>query len=221
VWLANGSSARVKKPLQPLLLIPNYKIPTALGDDVYLTFWGSSDVNHVETHELLSWSFFSSGISEPSTVLSSQTQFYSTKATTWAGVTTGLLAALFILWSIFRFARPSRFQYYSKLKYTEGPHVFLYAELRKATQNFDEKNILGTGGSGSVYNAVKQINFSKSKQAEALFHAEVSSLGQIRHRNVVQLHGCQEKGRLLLVYEYMPNGCLNEWLHKSDGHFQH
>jgi len=106
--------------------------------------------------------------------------------------------------------------------------VFSYAELRKATRNFDDRNLLGRGGSGSVYKgsfetpggsrfvAVKQIRFSEPKQAESLFHAEVVSLGQIRHRNVVQLLGwCQEKGRLMLVYDFMPNGALSEWIHTS------
>jgi serine/threonine protein kinase len=68
--------------------------------------------------------------------------------------------------------------------------------------------------------AVKQINY-ESKNAESFFRAEISSLGQIRHRNVVQLQGwCHEKGRLLLVYDFMPNGGLNEWLHQSGGNFK-
>jgi len=70
---------------------------------------------------------------------------------------------------------------------------------------------------GGILFAVKQINMSESTQAKSLFHAEVASLGQIRHRNVVKLQGwCQEKGKLLLVYDYMSNGTLYDWLYKNN-----
>jgi len=222
VRLANGSNPGAKKPLQPLLLIPHYKMSKELTDDVYLTFWGSSDLNHVEAHELLSWSFYSSGVSQ--SIPSSQILFHFSQGRKWAGITIGLLGtvvALGILWSISRFAWPSRNH---RSKTLGVPREFSYKELRKATGNFDQRNLLGSGGSGTVYRgslegghlvAVKQINFSESKHAESAFHAEVSSLSQIRHRNVVQMQGwCQEKGQLLLVYDYMANGCLNAWIHK-------
>ncbi|KAJ8636688.1 hypothetical protein MRB53_010955 [Persea americana] len=45
------------------------------------------------------------------------------------------------------------------------------------------------------------------------FVAEIVSLGQLRHRNLVQLLGyCRRKGELLLVYDFMPNGSLDKFL---------
>ncbi|KAK1316149.1 L-type lectin-domain containing receptor kinase IV.1 [Acorus calamus] len=46
------------------------------------------------------------------------------------------------------------------------------------------------------------------------FVAEIISMGQLRHRNIVQLLGyCRRrKGELLLVYEYMPNSSLDKFL---------
>ncbi|KAL1208235.1 putative L-type lectin-domain containing receptor kinase II.1 [Cardamine amara subsp. amara] len=43
--------------------------------------------------------------------------------------------------------------------------------------------------------------------------AEIASMGRLRHKNLVQLLGyCRRKGELLLVYDYMPNGSLDDYL---------
>jgi serine/threonine protein kinase len=48
------------------------------------------------------------------------------------------------------------------------------------------------------------------------FIAEFVSLGRLQNRNLVQLLGyCRRKGELLLVYEYMPNGSLDKYLHNG------
>ncbi|KAM5560500.1 hypothetical protein ABKV19_021588 [Rosa sericea] len=42
------------------------------------------------------------------------------------------------------------------------------------------------------------------------FAAEIESLGQLRHKNLVNLQGwCKKKTDLLLVYDYIPNGSLD------------
>ncbi|XP_073391290.1 L-type lectin-domain containing receptor kinase IX.1 isoform X2 [Physcomitrium patens] len=108
------------------------------------------------------------------------------------------------------------------LEHLKGPRTFTYKELRKATRNFDETMILGSGGSGAVYKgilspsgiviAVKRPRH-KSGSGEKAFVAEASSVSQIRHRNLLQLLGwCQEENNYLLVYEYMSNGSLDGWL---------
>lgn len=49
------------------------------------------------------------------------------------------------------------------------------------------------------------------------FMAEIAILGHLRHRNLVQLIGyCRHRQELLLVYDYMPNGSLDMYLHKKD-----
>lgn len=114
--------------------------------------------------------------------------------------------------------------------YLKGPCIFLYKELLKATKNFNEK--LGSGGYGTIYKgnlegydnpfvAGKHTCY-ESKHAETTFLTEISRLSQICHRNVVQSHGWgHEKGQLLLVYDYMPNGGLNEWLHESSSNHEY
>ncbi|KAL5747902.1 hypothetical protein ACOSQ2_025199 [Xanthoceras sorbifolium] len=106
-----------------------------------------------------------------------------------------------------------------------GPHRFSYKTLYKATKGFKDKELIGKGGFGKVYGgvlpssneriAVKRVSHD-SKQGMKEFVTEIVSLGRLRHRNLVQLHGyCRRKGELLLVYDYVPNGRLDKILHSD------
>ncbi|XP_030492307.2 L-type lectin-domain containing receptor kinase S.4 [Cannabis sativa] len=103
-----------------------------------------------------------------------------------------------------------------------GPHRFSYHELKKATRGFRDKEVIGFGGFGRVYKgtlpntkiqvAVKRISH-ESKQGIREFVSEISTIGRLRHRNLVQLLGwCRRRGDLLLVYDFMPNGSLDKYL---------
>ncbi|XP_042408324.1 receptor-like protein kinase HSL1 [Zingiber officinale] len=90
------------------------------------------------------------------------------------------------------------------------------------------ENLIGKGGSGEVYRidisnhtsmtvAVKKIwNTRKTDwKMEKAFEAEVKILGEIRHANIVKLLCCiSNADSKLLVYEYMENGSLDQWLHR-------
>ncbi|KAF8647385.1 hypothetical protein HU200_065383 [Digitaria exilis] len=103
------------------------------------------------------------------------------------------------------------------------PKVFDYKELKKGTNDFDEKMKLGQGGYGVVYRAtvpgekgqnlevaVKQFSGANTKGQED-FLAELSIINRLRHRNLVKLVGwCHQNNVLLLVYDYMPNGSLDK-----------
>ncbi|RZB59414.1 G-type lectin S-receptor-like serine/threonine-protein kinase SD2-2 [Glycine soja] len=99
--------------------------------------------------------------------------------------------------------------------------VFSYKELQLATRGFSEK--VGHGGFGTVFQgelsdasvvAVKRLERPGGGEKE--FRAEVSTIGNIQHVNLVRLRGfCSENSHRLLVYEYMQNGALNVYLRKE------
>ncbi|XBI88796.1 hypothetical protein VPH35_026712 [Triticum aestivum] len=115
---------------------------------------------------------------------------------------------------IYIFVRRRRLKYsevHEDWKVPFGPNRFSYKDLFHATEGFSDKNLLGTGGFGSVYKgvlrkpvmevAVKRMSHD-SRQGVREFIAEMVSIGRLRHQNIMQLFGyCRRKGELLLVYE--------------------
>nr|XP_018450332.1 PREDICTED: probable LRR receptor-like serine/threonine-protein kinase At1g56140 isoform X2 [Raphanus sativus] len=101
------------------------------------------------------------------------------------------------------------------------PYTFTYSELKSATQDFDPSNKLGEGGFGPVYKgklndgrevAVKLLSVG-SRQGKGQFVAEIVAISAVQHRNLVKLYGCCYEGdHRLLVYEYLPNGSLDQAL---------
>ncbi|GAB2291252.1 hypothetical protein Dimus_025512 [Dionaea muscipula] len=97
-----------------------------------------------------------------------------------------------------------------------------FKELESATGGFSGDNVIGEGGYGIVYRgvlddgsvvAIKNLLNNKG-QAEKEFKVEVEAIGKVRHKNLVGLIGCCIEGaKRLLVYEYVENGNLEQWLH--------
>ncbi|XP_008775313.3 receptor-like kinase TMK4 [Phoenix dactylifera] len=103
----------------------------------------------------------------------------------------------------------------------QGMHMSIRS-LRRATNNFNEENILGRGGFGVVYKgelngtliAVKRsrVDLTGTKGNDE-FKAEIDVLSKVRHRHLVALLGYYDDGNeRLLVYEYMPGGTLEQHL---------
>ncbi|XP_062176934.1 probable serine/threonine-protein kinase PIX13 isoform X2 [Alnus glutinosa] len=107
--------------------------------------------------------------------------------------------------------------------------IFGFAELKSATRNFRADTVLGEGGFGTVYKgwldekgpsktgsgtviAVKKLN-SESMQGFEEWQSEVNFLGRLSHPNLVKLLGyCWEDKELLLIYEFMQKGSLENHL---------
>ncbi|KAE8732894.1 Detected protein of unknown function [Hibiscus syriacus] len=105
-----------------------------------------------------------------------------------------------------------------------------YQSILRATDGFSTQNLLGSGSFGSVYKgilegsgaaiAVKVLDLL-NRGASRSFVAECEALKNIRHRNLVKvltaISGVDYQGNdfKALVYEFMENGSLEDWLHPS------
>ncbi|KAL4303641.1 hypothetical protein GQ457_10G000210 [Hibiscus cannabinus] len=109
---------------------------------------------------------------------------------------------------------------YSFLRKVAGvPVKFRHKELEDATDNF--RSLLGKGSSASVFKgilgdgtsvAVKRIDGEEHGEKE--FRSEVAAIASVQHVNLVHLMGycCLPGGPRFLVYEFIPNGSLDNWI---------
>ncbi|TVU21841.1 hypothetical protein EJB05_31510, partial [Eragrostis curvula] len=107
-----------------------------------------------------------------------------------------------------------------------------YHALANGTDGFSEANLLGRGSFGAVYKctfqdeatttAVKVFNPEQSGSTKS-FVAECEALRRVRHRCLLKIITCcssinhQGQEFKALVFEFMHNGSLNEWLHPQSG----
>lgn len=105
-------------------------------------------------------------------------------------------------------------------------HWYTLRELENATNCFAQGNVIGEGGYGIVYYGVLDDNtqvavknlFNNRGQAEKEFRVEVEAIGRVRHKSLVRLIGyCAEGAQRMLVYEYVNNGNLEQWIHGEVG----
>ncbi|KAG1362372.1 putative serine/threonine-protein kinase [Cocos nucifera] len=105
-------------------------------------------------------------------------------------------------------------------------HWYTLREMEDATGGFAEATVIGKGEYGIVYRGVLADNtmvaiknlLNNRGQAEKEFRMVVETIGRIRHKNLVSLLGyCVEGAYRMLVYEYVDNGNLDQWLHGDVG----
>ncbi|XP_016499557.1 L-type lectin-domain containing receptor kinase VII.1-like [Nicotiana tabacum] len=227
----------MKRPKQPLLdFLLN--LSQVFKDEMYVGFTASTG-SLAQGHKILAWSFSNSNFSISDALITHglpsfelpKDPVYRSK-----GFIVGMTISLFFLVmvtsvaSLFLIKRNRRIK--REKECTEDweleywPHRITYQEIDAATKGFADDNVIGVGGNGKVYKgvltggsevAVKRISHENSEEGRQ-FLTEISSLGRLKHRNLVALRGWCKKGggSLILVYDYMENGSLDKKLFECD-----
>ncbi|CAN6335097.1 unnamed protein product [Urochloa humidicola] len=242
--------------LEPPLLsytvdLSSLLLEESLGEPAYYAGLSASTGGNTGTrHQVLAWSFSLHGPAQPFnySLMPSLPQLiiqddadYRRRISIvkWlpAATVSAAVAVLAAAWLVLRWRRKHKRQQQEQgwgeveLGLGLGPRRFSHRDLRKATNGFSSRQLLGQGGFGRVYGgtlaaasgsethvAVKRIS-SESKHGHAQFMAEIVTLGRLRHRNLVRLVGyCRRKDDLLLVYEHMAKGSLDTYLHDGTKH---
>lgn len=103
-----------------------------------------------------------------------------------------------------------------------GLAIHTFDDIMRVTENLNAKYIVGYGASGTVYKcalknsrpiAIKRP-YNQHPHNSREFETELETIGSIRHRNLVTLHGyALTPNGNLLFYDYMENGSLWDLLH--------
>ncbi|KAF9601005.1 hypothetical protein IFM89_014990 [Coptis chinensis] len=219
---------KLPKPQIPLLSL-SYDLSSIILDSMYVGFSSSTGSVVITSHYILGWSFQMNGQARALDLsrlpkLPRRGPKEQSKALTIGLpiiIPVFVVTIISITFFVIRWKRKYA-EVFEDWELGSGSHRFSYKDLYIATKGFRDKELLGIGGFGRVYKgvlpsskievAVKRVSH-ESKQGIKEFIAEIVSIGQLRHRNLVQLLGyCRRKGELLLVYDFMPHGSLDKFL---------
>ena len=214
-----------KKPKIPILSC-HVDLSSLFEEYMYVGLSASTGLL-ASSHYMLGWSFKLNG-QAPALDLSSLPSLPAGHKKQYTGLVIGVSAAVvvFVIISIstaiYLIRKIKNADIVEDWELEMGPHRYSYQELKKATNSFSDKVLLGKGGFGEVYKgilpdskievAVKRIS-KESTQGLREFVSEIASIGRLRHRNLVQLLGWyRRRDDFLLVYDYMANGSLDKFL---------
>lgn len=143
----------------------------------------------------------------------------------------GFMSLILLVYFVLLVKKMPRKTYFAHPSFGENFPKVSYQDLAQATRNFSESNIVGRGSCGSVYSgklkepemdvAVKVFNL-EMRDAERSFMSECEALRSVQHRNLLPIiTACStvdSQGNVFkaLIYEFMPNGNLDTWLHHKE-----
>ncbi|XP_073222195.1 probable L-type lectin-domain containing receptor kinase VII.2 isoform X2 [Cicer arietinum] len=220
-----------KRPRVPLINT-TVNLSGILMDETYVGFCAATGLKK-DSIKILAWSFSNSNFSIGDALVTKNLPSFVPHKKWFSGaINVGVTSTVFVL-IIICCGCVVFFIYYRgkngeeeiedwELEY--WPHKISFQDIHAATGGFSEENVIVVGGNKSVYKgvlqgvevAVKRIPQEREGMRE--FLAEVSSLGRMKHRNLVGFKGwCkEEKGNLILVYDFMHNGSLDKWIFECE-----
>lgn len=105
--------------------------------------------------------------------------------------------------------------------FTDIGVALTYDNVVRATGNFNASNCIGNGGFGATYKAeispgvlvaIKRLSIGRFQGVQQ-FHAEIKTLGRLRHPNLVTLIGYHaSEAEMFLIYNYLPGGNLENFI---------
>ncbi|CAM0948562.1 unnamed protein product [Alopecurus aequalis] len=208
----DGNSKMMKVTLR---LNSTYELNRTLDlkDDANLTQYAAVGFSAAtgplhQSHHLLSWSFHSTDLSPPNKKL-------------WV-ILVSVAASVILAGSVATLTTGEPISAVCLVA-----RKFSYSELVAATDDFPPERKIGAGGfselsrSGGTLTDLRVVAVKKltgtPEASRKDYETEIKTLGQLSHRNLLKLIGwCNEGDKLLLVYELMPNGSLDDHLH-GDG----
>ncbi|VVB16151.1 unnamed protein product [Arabis nemorensis] len=243
VFLSYTDDAVMKKPEKPLLSV-KIDLSPFLNGEMYVGFSGSTE-GSTEIHLIENWSFKTSGFLpvrsrsnhlhnvsdssiDPVPIPTSKKKRHRHNLAIGLGISCPIFFCLALL--VFGYLTLKKWKGVKaekelKTELITGLREFSYRELYAATKGFHSSRVIGRGAFGNVYKAmfvssgtISAVKRSRhnSTEGKTEFLAELSIIACLRHKNLVQLHGwCNEKGELLLVYEFMSNGSLDKILYQE------
>ncbi|PRQ17220.1 putative protein kinase RLK-Pelle-L-LEC family [Rosa chinensis] len=223
--------ANLPRPTLPTLSFKDPRIANYVSSEMFVGF-SASKTEWIEAQRILAWSFSDTGVAKEINVTNLpvfklEASSKSLPMGAIAGITIGcVLFVVTLAYGVYLYWRKKKLEDEEDDEIEDWemeywPHRFSNEELSEATGGFSKDQLLGSGGFGKVYRgvlsnkteiAVKCVNHD-SKQGLREFMAEISSMGRLQHKNLVQMRGwCRKGNQLMLVYDYMPNGSLNRWI---------
>jgi serine/threonine protein kinase len=218
-----------KRPHVPLISM-NLNLSGVLMDETYVGFSAANGLKK-DSVKILAWSYSNKNFSIGDALVTHNLPSFVPHKGWFSGEKaiaveiTGVVCVLIIgCAALFILYRGNREEEIEDWEIEYWPHRISFQEIHAATGGFSEENVVFVGGNKSVHKgmlqgvevAVKRIPHQREGMRE--FLAEVSSLGRLKHRNLVGFRGwCKEdKENLILVYDFMNNGSLDKWIFECE-----
>ncbi|PHU16767.1 hypothetical protein BC332_12462 [Capsicum chinense] len=135
-----------------------------------------------------------------------------------------LIFLLASIWIVKR-QKKGKYKYVEKVPDIRTHQLVSYHKIQRATNYFDESNLIDVGSSGSVYKgtlssgivvAIKILDLEYEEVCKR-FDGECEVMRNVRHRNLVPvITTCSSDYIRAFVLQYMSNGSLENWLYRED-----